>query len=116
MDQDYLLWFHHQPWDFRVQSGRTLWQELAARYDRGVATVSDMRATWRTLAPFVDLQRFEAVSDMLEIQQEEAQWWRDASLAYWQDLNGLALPAGSAAPAMTLDEYRALEFPEAPGE
>ena len=116
MDQDYLLWFHHQPWDFRVQSGRTLWQELAARYDRGVATVSDMRATWRTLAPFVDRQRFEAVSDMLEIQQEEAQWWRDASLAYWQNLNGLALPAGTAAPAMTLDEYRALEFPEAPGE
>ena len=53
---------------------------------------------------------------MLEIQQEEAQWWRDASLAYWQDVNGLALPAGTAAPAMTLDEYRALEFPEAPGE
>ncbi len=116
MDQDYLLWFHHVPWDFRVQSGRTLWQELAARYDRGVATVSDMRATWQTLAPFVDRQRFKAVSDMLEIQQEEAQWWRDASLAYWQDVNGLALPAGTAAPAMTLDEYRALEFPEAPGE
>ena len=29
---DYLLWFHHVPWDHRMASGRTLWDELIVRY------------------------------------------------------------------------------------
>lgn len=116
MDEDYLLWFHHLPWDFEMQSGKTLWQELASRYDRGVDSVAQMSSTWQSLERYVDPQRFKAVSDMLEIQQEEARWWRDASLAYWQELNGLPLPPGVTQPARTIDEYRSLEFPEAPGE
>ncbi len=49
------------------------------------------------------------------IQQQEAQWWRDASIAYWQSLNGLPLPAGHAPPPESLDHYKSLEFPNAPG-
>ncbi|WP_232468455.1 alpha-glucuronidase [Croceicoccus marinus] len=116
MNQDYLLWFHHVPWDFRTRSGRGLWEELVARYDRGVAKVDDMQTTWQSLSPYVDPQRFRAVSEMLAIQRQEAQWWRDASLAYWQHVNGLPLPAGAAPPARDLKAYQALEFPEAPGE
>ena len=116
MDEDYLLWFHHVPWDFQTSSGRSLWEELVGRYDRGVAAVDDMQATWQSLAPYVDGQRFRAVSEMLAIQSQEARWWRDASLAYWQSVNGLPLPAGTAPPAENLDTYRSMEFPEAPGE
>ena len=116
MDEDYLLWFHHLPWDFETRSGQTLWQELASRYDHGVESVAQMSSTWQSLERYVDPQRFKAVSEMLEIQQQEARWWRDASIAYWQELNGLPLPPGAAQPARTIDEYRSLEFPEAPGE
>ncbi len=44
----YLLWFHHVPWEFPLRSGRTLWQELVAHYGRGIDEVKQMRATWRS--------------------------------------------------------------------
>src|SRR6476646_4365895 len=34
--EKFLLWFHHLPWKHRMPSGRTLWEELVARYDQGV--------------------------------------------------------------------------------
>jgi alpha-glucuronidase len=114
-DEDYLLWFHHVPWDFRTRSGRPLWDELVRRYDRGVAQAEAMKETWRGLESFVDPRRHRDVSEFLAIQANEAKWWRDASLAYWMSLNGLALPQGAAAPEHSLEFYRSLTFPEAPG-
>ena len=116
MDEDYLLWFHHLPWDFETRSGRTLWAELVYRYDRGLAAVDAMAATWAGQRASVDPERFRHVADFLAVQQREARWWRDASLAYWQSLNGLDLPPGAPAPQFPLAHYRALAFPEAPGQ
>ena len=116
IDEDYLLWFHHVPWDFETRSGRPLWDELVHRYDRGVAAVDGMAATWRTLEPYVDPQRFGDVGDYLTIQRNEARWWRDASIAYWQSVNGLPLPAGTRPPAHSLEHYRSLTFPDAPAD
>ena len=113
--EQYLLWFHHVPWDFRMQSGRPLWGELVDRYDRGVDEVKAMRTTWAGLSGYVDEERYRQVADFLAIQQNEAQWWRDASIAYWQSLNGLPLPAGAAPPAHPLSYYQSLSFPFAPG-
>ncbi|WIH04951.1 alpha-glucuronidase [Xanthomonas translucens pv. graminis] len=113
--EDYLLWFHHVPWDHRMASGRPLWQELIGRYDHGVAEVARMRATWAGLAPYVDAQRYRQVADFLSIQQREAQWWRDASIAYWQEVSGRALPPGTAPPPHPLAYYQSLSFPYAPG-
>lgn len=110
-----LLWFHHVPWDHRMKSGKTLWDELVLHYGRGVDQVAAMRATWATLSPYVDPQRYQEVSSFLAIQQDEAQWWRDASIAYWQSINGLPLPAGQKAPAQPLSYYQSLKFPYAPG-
>ncbi len=115
-DEELLLWFRRVPWDHRLSNGRTLWEELPRRYDRGVATVERMRATWATLAPHVDAPRHRAVADFLKIQRDEAQWWRDASLAYWSATSGRALPAGHAVPPHPLAWYQAQSFPEAPGE
>ncbi|WLA04773.1 alpha-glucuronidase [Xanthomonas translucens] len=113
--EDYLLWFHHVPWDHRMASGRPLWEELIGRYDHGVAQVARMRATWAGLAPYVDAQRYRQVADFLAIQQREAQWWRDASIAYWQQVSGGALPPGTAPPPHPLAYYQSLSFPYAPG-
>ncbi|MBN6114285.1 alpha-glucuronidase [Xanthomonas sp. CFBP 8700] len=113
--EDYLLWFHHVPWDHRMASGQPLWNALLGRYDHGVAEVARMRATWSGLAPYVDAQRYRQVADFLAIQQHEAQWWRDASIAYWQQVSGRALPPGTAPPPHPLAYYQSLSFPYAPG-
>jgi alpha-glucuronidase len=110
-----LLWFHHVRWNEKVSSGRTLWHELVVHYTRGVDTVSDMRRTWATLEKFVDPERFAQVSAFLAIQEQEARWWRDACIAYFQSVNKLPLPAGFAPPAQPLDYYKSLKFPYAPG-
>ena len=111
----FLLWFHHVPWEYRMQSGRPLWDELVHRYTHGVDAVKKMHTTWDGLSAYVDPERHAQVSAFLAIQQDEAQWWRDASIAYWQSLNGLPLPQGQAPPAHALEYYQSLSFPNAPG-
>jgi alpha-glucuronidase len=113
--EDYLLWFHHLPWTYRMKSGDTLWNTLVRRYGRGVDAVAAMQRTWQGLAPYVDRARYRKAAAFLSIQRREAQWWRDASIAYFQSLSALPLPPGEAPPAHGLDYYEALRFPHAPG-
>lgn len=113
--EKFLLWFHHLPWDYRTRSGRNLWDELVIRYDRGVDAVKAMQAAWDTLQPKIDQRRWEEVRDFLAIQHEEAGWWRDASIAYFQSVSKRPLPAGHAAPPHDLDWYKAIRTPYAPG-
>ena len=108
---EYLLWFHHVPWNYRMHSGRTLWDELVLRYTRGVTEVKAMRVAWAGLAGHIDAERYARTTALLGIQQDEAQWWRDASIAYWQSLNGLPMPSGFEPPARTLDYYKNLGQP-----
>lgn len=111
----WLLWFHHLPWDYRVASGRTLWAELVAHYDRGVASVAAMRSQWDALKADIDPRRHAEVAAYLAVQEREARWWRDACLAYFQSVSALPLPAGTRPPERALQEYKALRFRFAPG-
>jgi alpha-glucuronidase len=113
--EKYLLWFHHVPWDHKMASGRTLWDEMVAHYTRGVESVSTMRKTWASLAPYVDAERHEEVSAFLAIQEKEAKWWRDACIAYFQSFSKRPIPVGFAPPERTLEEYEAIDIPYAPG-
>ena len=113
--ENLLLWFHHVPWDYRTRSGRDLWNELVHHYTRGVGYVHDMRETWRGLDGSIDAERYDQVAACLAIQEQEARWWRDASIAYFQTFSGRPIPAGVAPPLQSLDYYKALEFPNAPG-
>ncbi|MFE0502372.1 alpha-glucuronidase family glycosyl hydrolase [Lysobacter soli] len=113
--EEFLLWFHHLPWDYTTKSGRTLWDELVVHYSRGVDAVADMRRTWDGLSGKIDPERHAQVATFLSIQQKEAQWWRDASIAYFQTFSQRPLPEGYAPPAHPLDYYESLEFPFAPG-
>jgi alpha-glucuronidase len=110
-----LLWFHHVPWDYKMASGHTLWDELVHSYTRGVNTVAEMRSTWAKLAGFVDDERHSQIATFLAIQEKEAKWWRDASIAYFQTFSQRPLPAGYASPEHSLEYYKRLEFPYAPG-
>lgn len=113
--EELLLWFHHVPWDYRMRSGRPLWDELVHRYTRGVDYVRDMRKTWNGLEGSVDPERHAQVAAFLAIQEKEAQWWRDASISYFQTFSKRPLPADVAPPAHPLEYYESLEFPYAPG-
>jgi alpha-glucuronidase len=110
-----LLWFHHVPWDHRMASGRTLWDELVVRYTRGVESVRAMRKTWAGLDSYIDPERHKEVSDFLAIQEKEAKWWRDACIAYFQTFSKRPLPAGFDPPERTAAEYQAIVIPYAPG-
>jgi alpha-glucuronidase len=114
--ENLLLWFHHVPWDRKMASGRTLWDELVLHYARGVDEVGRMRRTWDAQRDRVDAERFAQVAAFLAIQEQEAQWWRDACIAYFQSISKRPLPAGVPAPAHPLEYYKSQKFPYAPGQ
>jgi len=112
---DYLLWFHHVPWDHRMASGRTLWDELLHRYQAGVDAVRRMQATWRSLAGRVDAERYEEVRAFLAIQEQEARWWRDASVLYFQTFSKRPIPPDYEKPEHDLDYYMKVDKKYVPG-
>lgn len=113
--ENLLLWFHRVSWDRRMGSGRTLWEELVAHYDRGVAEVAAMQAQWAAMEGKVDAERFAEVSQFLAIQRQEAQWWRDACIAYFAEVSGRPIPAGVTPPPHPASYYKAIRTPWAPG-
>ena len=113
--EDLLLWFHHLSWDYRLRSGHTLWDSLVLHYDRGVDAVKQARRTWSTLSAYVDPERYRLTADFLAIQQKDAQWWRDASIAYFQSIAHRPLPPGVAPPPDTLAHYEAFCVPYVEG-
>ena len=110
-----LLWFHHVPWDYKMNNGKILWDALALKYQEGVSDVEEMISTWKGISSYVDEQRFNDVMMLLQIQLEEARWWRDASLSYFQKFSEKPLPNGVPEPEKTLEEYKAIQHPFAPG-
>ncbi|MBN1201992.1 MAG: alpha-glucuronidase [Anaerolineae bacterium] len=113
--EELLLWVHHIPWQYTMKSGRTLWDELCFKYNSGVESVRHMQQTWDSLAEFVDVARFEHVKGLLEIQEKEARWWRDACLLYFQTFSKLPIPPEYEQPAESLKYYQALTHYYVPG-
>ena len=105
--EKFLLWFHHVPWDYRMNSGQTMWDELALHYQRGVDWVRAARKDWSQLARVIDSERHAEIAKKLDIQERDAVWWRDAVLLYFQTFSKQTLPAGVEKPQKTLDEYKA---------
>jgi alpha-glucuronidase len=113
--EEYLLWFHHVPWGYRMHSGRSLWDELVYRYTHGVEVVREMRKTWDEVGSQVDAERRQQIAAFLKIQEKEAKWWRDACITYFQTFSQRPIPSGLPPPEHPLDYYKALSFPYAPG-
>lgn len=113
--EEYLLWFHHVSWNYQMQSGNILWDELALRYQQGVDQVRDFKSQWSTLEGKIDAERFAHVSMLLNIQEKEAIWWKDSSLLYFQTFSEKAFPEGVETPKGSLDYYKKIRFPYAPG-
>ena len=113
--EKYLLWFHHVSWDFKLKSGKTLWEEIALHYDQGVKSLRDIQQGWKSLEGEIDPQRWDHVNQLLAIQENEALWWRNACLLYFQTFSKRPFPAEIEQPTGDLNYYKSLEFPYAPG-
>lgn len=79
----YLLWFHHVPWTRRMNSGRTLWEEMQHHYQRGVNTVDEFVRLWQSVRDEIDEQRWREVDERLHGQLDNAREWRDVCLRYF---------------------------------
>ena len=109
--EEYLLWFHHLPWDYQLKSGETLWNGLAKKYQEGVNQVAKMQETWNQMKPYVSTEQHKEVNMLLTIQHKEAKWWRDACLLYFQTFSKQELPVGVEKPEHDLEYYKSLKFP-----
>ena len=79
----YLLWFHRVPWSYRLKSGKTVFEEMTYRYNRGVGEVEDFIRVWQDAKPLIDDQRWQEVQERLEHQLDNAKLWRKTCLDYF---------------------------------
>lgn len=113
--EKFLLWFHHVNWNMKVKSGNTLWDEICYRYYKGADAVKKMQQDWAAQKGKVDNERFEHVRQLLNIQYEEAGWWRNSCVLYFQTFSKQPIPKTLPVPDKPLSYYMSLEFPHAPG-
>lgn len=113
--EEFLLWFHRVPWNHRMKSGKTLWEEMVFLYDNGVQKVGEMAEMWQNAKGQIDEERYESVRQHLDIQYKEAKWWRNACLAYFYSIHEIPFPKGSEKPPHDVSYYKSLTFPFAPG-
>lgn len=106
--EDLLLWFHHVSWDHKMQSGRSLWDELVHKYYEGVEQVRSMQHEWDALESFIDAERFAQVKALLKVQERDAVIWRDSCVLYFQTFSGKPIPAGYEQPKHDLEYYKTL--------
>ena len=102
--ENLLAWFHHVPWDHRMKSGRTFWDELCRKYDEGVREARRFLSVWDAMEPCIDARRFGEVQRKLRIQARDAVWWRDACLLYFQTFSQRPIPPDVEHPVHNLDE------------
>ena len=100
----FLLWFHHVSWDYKMKSGKTLWDEMCYHYDNGVKQVRSFQQVWDKAGHFVDRERFLAVQYKLRFQSLNAQEWKDACILFFQQYSHRPIPYELERPLYNLDE------------
>ena len=92
--EEYLLWFHHVPWTYKMKSGSTLWQELCMKYNMGVAMAEVYRDFWHTSAKQYmkgHEQEWQHTDSLLNVQLENAKEWRNTCLKYFQTFSKMKI-------------------------
>lgn len=114
-DEKFLLWFHHISWKHKMKNGNQFWDELCYQYNEGVNGVRQMQKQWQNINMHIDEDQHHQVKQLLQVQLNDAIWWRDACLQYFQTFSKLPLPKDYPLPAHDLKYYQSLNFPFAPG-
>lgn len=106
-----MLWFHPVSWDYKMKDGKTLWEALCYKYEEGVNQTAGFKESWESLKNYVDSERFDAVLTKLELQTEEAIWWKNACLLYFQSLHKKPFPADVSKAVYDLADLKNVSFP-----
>ena len=108
--EEFLLWFHHVPWNYKMRSGKTLWEEMSYRYSAGVAGVVKMGKSWQGLKGKMDAEEFKQVTDKMAKQEQLARWWRNSCLLYFQQFSKMPFPKGVDKPVESLEDCIKFDF------
>lgn len=112
--ENLLLWFHHVNWDYKLKSGKILWDELCNKYYEGVDSVRSMQKTWGKLQGYIDGERYNEIKTFLAIQESEATLWRNACILYFQSKSKKPLPLDLELPPHPLEYYENIAKSYAP--
>jgi len=108
--ENLILWFHHLPWDHKMKSGRTLWDELCMTFQQGIDEAKSYIDVWNSVEKYVDNERFSDVAKRLERQAKDAIWWRDATIQYFQKFSGKELPDSCIPFQQTLENLESFKM------
>jgi alpha-glucuronidase len=100
----YLLWFHHLPWDYKMKSGRKLWDEICYHYETGLQQVREFQKIWDKVESYVDTDRFILIQSKLRSQCANAQVWKDACLLFFQQFSRMPIPYDIERPVNNLED------------
>lgn len=112
-----ILFFHHVPYSYRLQSGKTVIQSLYDSHYEGAARAAEFVTMWESLKGHIDQERYAEVLAQLEYQSGHAIVWRDAIDDWFNRISGIPDDKGSVghhlnrteAEAMDLRGYQAFE-------
>jgi alpha-glucuronidase len=104
--EKFLLWFHHLPWDYKMNSGRTLWDEMVYKYYTGADSVVWMQEKWNSVEKHIDFERFNHVKQLLEMQKNDAIEWRNSCVLYFQQFSKMPIPSEFEKPEKPLEYYQ----------
>ena len=104
--ENLLLWFHHVPWNYKLNNGKTLWDNLCIHYDSGVQKVRAFQTIWDKTKPYLDEDRFYHVQSKLRSQSKNAQIWKDACLLFFQEFSNQPIPYDLERPLYDLEDLK----------
>ncbi|MBQ0152436.1 MAG: alpha-glucuronidase, partial [Chryseobacterium sp.] len=108
--ENLILWFHHVPWNYTMKDGKSLWDNLAYKYDSGVKNVRQYQILWDKMQPYVDEERFKHIQSRLKIQSKDAVWWKDACLLYFQTFSKMPIPYDIERPVHELEDLKKIKL------
>jgi len=91
-----LLFFHHVPYTYRLQSGKTVIQSLYDSHYEGAEAAENYVRLWRKLQGLIDDRRYQEVLAQLEYQSGQAEVWRDAVVSWFLKESGIPDEKGRA--------------------
>lgn len=109
IDEKFLLWFHRVSWDFKLKNGKTVWENLCYRYEEGVQEMRLLLNDFLSIQKEFGKEEGKYIEQLLRLQLKEAQWWRDACLAYFQSKSQRQWPPGFTPPPHSVDYYKEMQ-------
>lgn len=87
--EELLLFFHHMPYEYRLQSGKTILQHIYDTHFDGVALVDEMVRRFEELKGKLPEMQYERMAQRFAHQKEHSREWRDQINTYFYRKTGI---------------------------